>query len=219
MSPGRADWYGDFAIRESAFAPDPEEVLPVAEHLERSIRLWPHLLHGEGHFVAVMEKDGACPLIDYKLEKTATYKEQKELQKFAKDCLAKDWMETLAQGQYLTFGEQLYLVPKDMPALKGLKVLRPGLHLGTLKKNRFEPSEPLALALSQDQFPAILNLSSEEERVTRYLRGETLLIEDGEAKVKKGWQLVCVDGHPLGFGKLVNQTLKNKYPAGWRRNS
>ena len=106
MSPGRADWYEDFAIRESAFAPDPEEVLPVAEHLERSIRLWPHLLHGEGHFVAVMEKDGACPLIDYKWEKTATYKEQKELQKFAKDCFAKDWMETLAQGQYLTFGEQ-----------------------------------------------------------------------------------------------------------------
>ena len=115
--------------------------------------------------------------------------------------------------------QNVYYLPPASNHYKGIHFVRNGLFLGELKKNRFEPSEPLALALSQEQFPAILNLSSEEERVTRYLRGETLLIEEGEAKVKKGWQLVCVDGHPLGFGKLVNQTLKNKYPAGWRRNS
>ena len=115
--------------------------------------------------------------------------------------------------------QNVYYLPPASNHYKGIHFVRNGLFLGELKKNRFEPSEPLALALSQDQFPAILNLLSEDERVTRYLKGETLLIEDGEAKVKKGWQLVCVDGHPLGFGKLVNQTLKNKYPAGWRRNS
>ncbi len=211
MSPGRADWYEDFAIRESAFAPDPEEVLPVAEHLERSIRLWPHLLHGEGHFVAVMEKDGACPLIDYKLEKTATYKEQKELQKFAKDYLTRNWMETLAQGQYLTFGEQLYLVPKDMPTLKGLKVLRPGLHLGTLKKNRFEPSHAWALTLYKEDVRHVTDLSSKDETVYAYLRGETFTA-DGEP----GWHLITVDGYALGWGKLTGTTMKNHYPKGLR---
>ena len=35
----------------------------------------------------------------------------------------------------------------------------------------------------------------------------------------KGWYLVCVDGYPLGWGKLANGTLKNKYLPGWRLNS
>ena len=36
------------------------------------------------------------------------------------------------------------------------------------------------------------------------------------SRKEKGWYLVCVDGYPLGFGKLANQTLKNKYLPGWR---
>ena len=44
----------------------------------------------------------------------------------------------------------------------------------------------------------------------------TLNIEPEEAAHKKGWHLLCADGYPIGFGKLVNQILKNKYPAGWR---
>ena len=35
-------------------------------------------------------------------------------------------------------------------------------------------------------------------------------------RLEKGWQLVCVNGYPLGWGKLVNGTLKNKYHAGGR---
>ena len=85
--------------------------------------------------------------------------------------------------------QNVYYLPPASNHYKGIHFVRNGLFLGELKKNRFEPSEPLALALSQDQFPAILNLSSEEERVARYLRGETLLIEDGEAKVKKAGSL------------------------------
>ena len=62
---------------------------------------------------------------------------------------------------------------------------------------------------------------ADDERLSRYLRGETLDVSDliaGEKK-RKGWQLVMVAGHPLGFGKLVNNNLKNKYPAGWRKNN
>ena len=48
----------------------------------------------------------------------------------------------------------------------------------------------------------------------KYLKGETLDVEDLVSRKEKGWYLVCVDGYPLGFGKLANQTLKNKISAG-----
>ena len=47
-------------------------------------------------------------------------------------------------------------------------------------------------------------------------KGETLDVEDMEKPSDKGWRLVCVDGFPLGFGKLANGRLKNKYYPGWR---
>ena len=183
--------------------------------LKRCVRIFPHKMAGEGHFIALLKKKG----ILYPSESdVAIRKPEKEAWKLLNEFWAP--MELPFEKERIEIRNQnVYYLPPASNHYKGIHFVRNGLFLGELKKNRFEPSEPLALALSQEQFPAILNLSSEEERVTRYLRGETLLIEEGEAKVKKGWQLVCVDVHPLGFGKLVNQTLKNKYPAGWRRNS
>ncbi|MFR2692040.1 MAG: RsmF rRNA methyltransferase first C-terminal domain-containing protein [Enterocloster bolteae] len=57
----------------------------------------------------------------------------------------------LERKEYVLFGDQLYLMPADMPDMKGLKILRPGLHMGTLKKNRFEPSHALALSLRKEE--------------------------------------------------------------------
>lgn len=91
-----------------------------------------------------------------------------------------------------------------------------GLYLGDLKKNRFEPSQPFALSLRKGDAEAVISLPVSDQRLTRYLKGETLNIEPEEAAHAKGWHLLCVEGYPIGFGKLVGQTLKNKYPAGWR---
>ena len=51
------------------------------------------------------------------------------------------------------------------------------------------------------------------------MKGETIEIEDGESTKDAGWQLVCVDGYPLGWGKLIRGTLRNKYFSGWRMNA
>ena len=111
---------------------------------------------------------------------------------------------------------KVYQVSPEMPQEGGLRIMRNGLLLGEMKKNRFEPSQPLALALHKGDVEAVISLPVSDERLTRYLKGETLMIEPEEAAHKKGWHLLCVDGYPLGFGKLVNGILKNKYPAGWR---
>ena len=73
--------------------------------------------------------------------------------------------------------------------------------------------------LKMEEYRRILNLSVSDDRVIKYLKGETIDVEDLVSSREKGWYLVCVDGYPLGFGKLVNQMLKNKYLPGWRWQS
>ena len=117
------------------------------------------------------------------------------------------------QGRYLTFGEQVYLIPEGTPSLRGLKVLRPGLHLGTVKKNRFEPSHALALALQERDAKHTVNLSSDGREIRGYLNGETFSLQ-GE----KGWYLIMVDGYSVGWGKLAGGVMKNHYPKGLRKS-
>ena len=116
-------------------------------------------------------------------------------------------------GIYLRFGEQLYLAPEETPVLRGLKVLRPGLHLGTVKKNRFEPSHALALTLRPEDAAHAVCLDTEGRQVKDYLNGLTF-----PAEGEKGWYLICADGCSLGWGKLAGGIMKNHYPKGLRKN-
>lgn len=116
-------------------------------------------------------------------------------------------------------GDNLYYIPEPQYDGRGLHFLRNGLFMGEFKKKRFEPSQPFALALQAQDFDQVLDFPADDERLQRYLKGETLDVTDllGEGKKQKGWHLVLAAGHPLGFGKLVNNNLKNKYPTGWRK--
>lgn len=116
-------------------------------------------------------------------------------------------------------GDNLYYIPEPQYDGKGLHFLRNGLFMGEFKKKRFEPSQPFALALRAQDFDQVLDFPADDERLHRYLKGETLDVTDllSQGKKQKGWHLVLAAGHPLGFGKLVNNNLKNKYPTGWRK--
>lgn len=108
----------------------------------------------------------------------------------------------------------LYLSPAETAGIRGLTFLRNGLYLGELKKNRFEPAQELALALpAGEQGEERISFSAGDARTAQYLHGETVRIEEEKPN---GWYLVCVDGYPLGWGKLTGNVLKNKLPAGWR---
>ena len=103
--------------------------------------------------------------------------------------------------------------PADLP--DGLRYLRTGLLLGTCKKERFEPSQALAMALSAHSYPDTLDLLADDPRILRYLKGETIEHTEDEP-LKKGWVLICVDGMALGWAKYAGGVLKNKYYPGWR---
>ena len=115
----------------------------------------------------------------------------------------------LPEGKALTFGQSLYLIPVQTPSLRGIKVLRPGLELGELKKDRFEPAHALALWLGDCRNTE--DVSADSAAIAGYLKGGVLPSE------KKGWCLVTVDGYSIGWGKGDGRVLKNHYPKGLRR--
>ena len=110
-------------------------------------------------------------------------------------------------------GDNLYLLPDECPNVDKLKVLRYGLHLGVLKKNRFEPSHALSHYLKTEQIKHTENMSLNDETIFDYLRGN--VINTGESR---GWVVVTVEEIPIGWGKESNGVLKNHYPKGLRIN-
>lgn len=166
-----------------------------------TFRMWPHKLLGEGHFAAVLRKNGG--------EEADVPMEQG--QKLPRQWLdfAKELEISLPDGKAVLFGTGLYWVPEEMPSLRGVKVMRPGLELGEVKKDRFEPAHALALWLKGAKNTE--NFASDSSQIKAYMHGETV------PSSKSGWCLVTVDGYSIGWGKGDKTVLKNHYPKGLRR--
>ncbi len=175
--------------------------------IEGALRLWPHHLEGEGHFVCLLKKresNDQNALI--KCVPKKQIKDYKDAADFIQSYTAISLEEPVQE-----INGKLYLVSKDMPDLSGLRIIRSGLLIGELKNKRFEPYHALALAYPQAFFKQVINLDSGDSNIIRYLKGETLLYE-----AAKGYHVMCIDGHPLGWVKAQNGSLKNQYPPSWR---
>ena len=164
-------------------------------------RLWPHKLLGEGHFAAVLKKISGEEGV---LSPMAGEKLPKEWQTFAKELGI-----TLPPGKAVSFGTNLFWAPEELPDLKKLKVLRPGLELGEVKKGRFEPAHALALWL-RDCANAV-SFDPDSAEMKAYLHGEVLPCS------LQGWCLVKAGNFSIGWGKADKTQLKNHYPKGLRR--
>ncbi len=185
----------------------PDWIENGSEELKHAIRIWPHKMNGEGHFVALLQKDETSDVVYY--PKTGT---KAALPEEAEAFLNRIGFE-IPRDRLEIREDRLYLLPEELPNLKGLRVMRSGLLLGEIKKNRFEPSQALACALRMEEFDAVYNMEAADEDVIRYLKCETIT---AKTEVPDGFVLVCVAGYPLGWAKAQNGTLKNKYLPGWR---
>lgn len=242
----------DMELLEMPEMPGREGFAPGLDGLDRCVRLWPHRLEGEGHFLALLGKAGDnCEAFPGSVSgegeaslRTGSEKQRKKknrgrlqgedtrrtnredaavLEEFFANILTscgkneENFPEQ--QGHLEEHGGQVYWEPFQMPKADGIPFLRRGLYLGELRKERFEPSQSLALALDPEQCAARCDFAPDDERVIRYLRGETVELNERETTRDSGWMLVCVAGYPLGWGKLVRGLLKNKYHPGWRMKS
>lgn len=180
--------------------------------LERTRRLWPHWVRGEGHFLALLQKwdRGPGPLSHMSSVSSPDLPPLLKgggLEPFL--TFMKENLTSPLPGQYLRKGQYVYSCPEGLPDLTGLQILRPGLFTGIIKSNRFEPSQALAMSLKPAD--AIRSVTLTPEAAKSYLKGETLMLE-GE----KGWTLVLLEEFPLGWGKSTGGFLKNNYPSSWR---
>ncbi len=201
--------------------------------LEEMERFWPHKVDGEGHFVAKLVRRG-CVDTDLKADrKTKKNKNSKNRKNETKPVLTKENMKLLSEfldetisedmaawiknSRLVMFGEQLYRLPDMEVDIKGLKVQRAGLHIGEFKKQRFEPSHSLALALKLSEAKNVVKLTWDDSQTTGFFNGQSVMLSDEQtAECKKGWALVCVDGYPAGWGKVNGAQVKNHYPKGLR---
>lgn len=173
--------------------------------MDEAIRLYPHKLQGEGHFVALVKKD--TPKTVTVKKKHVSKIDSKEAEEFIK-LIKRDFDD----GYFEIINNNLYFIPEYDFEKKGLRILRSGLLMGEIKKHSFEPSMALALNLKMDEFKNVINLSVDDKRVISYLKGETISVPEA----KDGWVLVCVNGYSLGFGKMQSGIMKNKYAKEWR---
>ena len=190
-----------FLERHPEFSPEAVEA-PWFEPAGRGqFRMLPHKILGEGHFGAVLRKTGG--------QETEVTPEKGGTLPKAWSEFAKELGICLPAGKAVQFGQSLFWAPEEMPLLRGIKVLRPGLELGQLKKDRFEPAHALALWLkTADNYQ---NMEEKDGQLQQYMHGDVV------PTTQKGWCLVTVDGYSLGWGKGDGKVLKNHYPKGLRR--
>ena len=187
--------------------------------LDGCIRLFPHKIKGEGHFISLLRKNGGGA------ERTAAgSRERSRTEPQGKKAPAlptelTDFLALMNRGfddsRIMIKNDSVYYLPENFVPAKELRYLRTGLLLGELKNKRFEPGQVLAMTLHAEEFRQTISWKKEDDRVIRYLKGETISLTPEEGPVK-GWCLVCVDGYPLGFAKGTGMALKNKYYPGWR---
>ena len=233
------------------FAPGRSDVVPDGcEELKKCVRIFPHRMDGEGHFLALFHKadklmetsnNSAGDETDPSYEKSNNNRKKKNKNAGASgkknrlsgedreswDSFASELRLPLDESRIESHDGMLYYDVEGLPPVKGLRFLRNGLFLGECKKKRFEPSQALAMALRSEDYKNTINLPTEDDRILRYLKGETIVLTDDDmvaeegasqkgSAVADGHVLICVDGYPLGWGKKQRQTVKNKYHSGWR---
>lgn len=170
------------------------------------LRLWPHITKGEGHFVALLQKDGDSPCACPK-EKSACTPLTRQEMTVVHDFLSEHLINPPSvSGRFL--GHVVSLPDAPLPDLSGLRILRLGLQLGDIKGKLFQPDHALALAL-----PVRFTHPVSEEEAALYQSGQVLPCGDGV----KGWLCPVYGGMQLGWGKASQNQIKNHYPKGLRK--
>jgi NOL1/NOP2/fmu family ribosome biogenesis protein len=207
----------DFFIRPVHFASVISRAKPKwgggREELSYAVRIWPHKQKGEGHFLCALERSGdAKNAAGFRRVVTAA---PQCFQNFCDTFLTRRF-----EGVFTRHANALYLVPDGLPDLSGIRFARSGWYLGDIKSSgkaeRFEPSQAFAMGIYKEDAKYSVSFSIDDLNLSRYLRGESFDINSSsKLTAAPGWTLVCLDDYPLGWGKMQNGRLKNKYLKFW----
>ena len=234
------DWFLS-AYPEYDVIPHPEikgVTISRGRLFEGSMRIWPQYGLGDGHFCVHLQKKPDASL--YKNEKSdrktcrqdpsklySTRSAIASLLAFSEQILTESayvsYSETVNE-QFILQGEKCHLMPVPVSTFDGLKVVKMGAFPGEIRTTPkglvYIPSHALALSLSPDQVKEnhVLSIRRDDDRMVRYLRGETILLSSEESLLlsDNAYILICVDGFSVGWGKSNGNSIKNLYPKAWR---
>ncbi|MDR2166524.1 MAG: RsmB/NOP family class I SAM-dependent RNA methyltransferase [Clostridiales bacterium] len=164
------------------------------------MRIWPHIHRGEGHFAAKFRRKNAAPLPAPLKSAESRFLGNKDFREFCDK-----YRVNLPKGRIFAHSDRIFIAPPIYPHLAGLRTIRAGLLLGTPKKQRFEPSYALAMALKKADFAQIIDLAPEDPRIQKFLKGDSFPIN-----AEAGYNLICAAAHPLGFAKIQKNRLKGR---------
>lgn len=201
----------DSSVSYEGFSHGRPEWVKGREELKNCIRLWPHKIKGEGHFIALLRK-GASEDSLKQTEQPESCQGKAKLSKEAEEFLS-ELVIPFKEENLMVKEDRLYLLPEGLPSLKGLRLLLQGLLLGEMKKGRFEPSQALACALYKGDYKKTIDFPGDSPEAIKYLKCETV---EGKSSYGDGYHLITADSYSLGWGKLTGTAIKNKYLPGWR---
>jgi len=162
---------------------------------------------GEGHFVARLRRSGSRVKEENDSELPECSGASEPVRKLLADCFY-----NLPHGYVHTQGDTVYLLPCPAELISGLPVVRAGVPIGTIEKNRIEPHHALFMAADPQNCRNKLALEADDPELDSFLHGQQLDVCDD----LKGYTAVLCGGIVTGFGKASGGALKNRYPKGLR---
>lgn len=207
--------------------------------LPGSMRIWPHLSEGDGHFCVHLRKSEDADVETYELASIPSYKKKRNdnygfgksreaFLEFMKTILTKEAHKEYSNyvsDKFVLHSGRVHILPVSERLFDGLKVVKLGEYPGEIKttttERLFIPSHSLVLGLKYEDIneKSIVSIKRDDERVVRYLKGETISVDFDEYPElkRKGTVVIAVDKYPVGFGKIsADGQIKNQYPKAWR---
>lgn len=230
--------HADAALRPICKPDGVSDGLPLTPAMSATARIWPHKTAGDGHFCALLHKNGQADAVDHSCADTAALieasdKQKESLQRFLDDALSEqgrikmaDWFH---RGWLRQENGHLHWLPRHDLPLASVSKVKTGLFLGQIRPirhqpPRFEPSQAFLLALDASDLRSVFPAEPESDVIRRYLRGETIQWTDTWPETSVSYAAMALNTSagvfPVGWLKADQPpVLKNLYPQGWRRSS
>ncbi len=222
FAPGRPEWlsYSRFEETYSEQA--------VAQ-LTKCVRIWPHRMDGEGHFLALMRRKHNLTGAEDRMQEqegsvfSAAVQSSRQVKRGKKksrnrktekpgpmpELFLNQFLDemgiTLSAGRIDCRRDRMYLIPELPEEVQGLQFLRSGVFLGEVRKERFIPAQPFAMLLRAEDCreECVVSFAADDSRIGAYLTGQTITTGPAES-----------DGRQTPAGTEKNQPAV--FEKGWK---
>lgn len=196
------------------------------DKITNAIHVFPHKVEGEGHFLCLLKKKdnesdlyGRNNTLDFRSNIIKYDKLPDSVKEFISNYQKNE--EFKNRDYFINKDCNVFLLPKEYKVVfrQDIHYMRTGLIMGNINKaGKFIPHTALALSNEFTDFDNFIDLSPDSVEIIKYLKGETLVIDDkliDSKMLKKGYVLIKTGGFPVGFANYDGAKFKNLYEKGW----